>query len=95
MSTLIDFNSKKYYLPNASQDYSVGQRLTGADLTGADLTGVILLGANLINATLTNVKSCNIEGKLAACELAHEITKKDFILADKFLIELNKIIFRK
>lgn len=34
-------------------------------------------------------------GKLAACELAHEITKKDFILANKFLIELNKIIFRK
>jgi|MDSV01.1.fsa_nt_gb hypothetical protein len=35
------------------------------------------------------------EGKLAACELAHEITKKDFIIANKFLIELNKIIFRK
>ena len=31
----------------------------------------------------------------AACELAHEITKKDFILANRFLIELNKILFYK
>ena len=40
-------------------------------------------------------KEFSREGKIAACELAHEITKKDFILANRFLIELNKIIFNK
>ena len=40
-------------------------------------------------------KEFSREGKLAACELAHEITKKDFILANRFLIELNKILFTK
>ena len=40
-------------------------------------------------------KEFSREGTLAACELAHEITKKDFILANRFLIELNKIIFSK
>ena len=40
-------------------------------------------------------KEFSREGKLAACELAHEITKKDFILANRFLIELNKILFSK